>query len=124
VNSDTGFAALKSRRVRAALVFDDSMFFAERRRLADAANRAQLPTIAGNREYAEAGLLFSYGELLSEQFRRGAAYVDKIFRGAMPGDLPVEQPTRFFFVINRKTAKALELTLPTSLLLRADEVVE
>ena len=121
---ETSFAALKSRRVQAALVFDDSMFFVQRRQLSDVANRAQLPTIAGNREYAEAGLLFSYGELLSDQFRRGAAYVDKIFRGARPGDLPVEQPTRFFFVINRKTAKALELTIPNSILLRADEFVE
>ncbi|MBS0338997.1 MAG: ABC transporter substrate-binding protein [Proteobacteria bacterium] len=121
---ETSFAALKSMRAQAVVVFDDSMFFVQRHQLADAAYRVRLPAIAGNREYAEAGLLFSYGELLSEHFRRGAAYVDKIFRGAKPGDLPVEQPTRFFFVINRKTAKALELTIPTPLLLRADEVVE
>jgi len=69
-------------------------------------------------------LLFSYGELLSEQFRRSAFYIDKIFRGAKAGDLPVEQPTRFYFVINQKTAEVLGLAIPPDLLLRADEVIQ
>jgi putative ABC transport system substrate-binding protein len=68
--------------------------------------------------------LFSYGELLADQFRRSAFYVDKIFRGAKPGDLPVEQPTRFYLAINRKTADALRLAIPPDLLLRADEVIQ
>lgn len=118
------FAAIKSERGQAVLVFDDSFFMTQRRQLAELASRFQLPSIAGNREYADAGLLFSYGELLADQFRRSAAYVDKILRGAKPGDLPVEQPTRFYFVINRKTAGALGLTIPRDLLLRADEVIQ
>ena len=69
-------------------------------------------------------MLYSYGGLIADQFRRAAYYVDKIFRGAKPGDLPVEQPTRYFFVINLKTARALGLTLPSELLLRADAVIE
>jgi putative ABC transport system substrate-binding protein len=121
---EAGFGEMRTERVQAVLVFDDSFFIGQRERLAALASRYQLPAIAGNREYADAGLLFSYGELLSDQWRRGAFYVDKIFRGAKPGDLPVEQPTRFYLAINRKTADALGLTIPPELLLRADAVIQ
>jgi len=120
---DKAFAAMASNRVQALLVFDDSFFFTERQRVADLASRFRLPAIAGNREYADAGLLYSYGELISEQFRRSAYYIDKIIRGAKPGDLPVELPTRFFLAINQKSADALGLTIPRDLVLRADEVI-
>lgn len=121
---EASFAAMKADRAQAVLVFDDSVFINQRRQLAELARRLQLPSIAGNREYADAGLLFSYGELIADQFRRGASYVDRIFRGAKPGDLPVEQPTRYYFIINRGTANALGLSIPPDLLARADEVIE
>ena len=121
---EAGFAAMRTNRIQAVLVFDDSFFITQRQQLAGLAIRFRLPAIAGNREYADAGLLFSYGELLSDQFRRSAFYVDKIFRGAKPGDLPVEQPTRFYLAINRKTADSLGFTIPSDLLLRADETIE
>lgn len=120
----SGFAGMKAAGIQGVLVFDDSLFFIRRRELAESALRAGMPAIAGNREYAESGLLYSYGGLITDQFRRAAYYVDKIFRGAKPGDLPVEQPTRYSFVINLKTARALGLTLPAEFLLRADAVIE
>jgi putative tryptophan/tyrosine transport system substrate-binding protein len=85
---------------------------------------ARLPTIYGNRESVDAGGLMSYGANFPDLFRRAAGFVDKILRGARPGDLPVEQPTKFDLVINLTTAKALGLTIPESFLLRADEVIE
>ena len=85
---------------------------------------ARLPTMHGVREYVEAGGLMSYGPNVVEQYRRAADYVDKILRGAKPGDIPVEQPTKFDLVINLTTAKTLGLTIPESFLLRADEVIE
>ena len=120
----SGFAGMKAMGIQGVVVFDDSLFFVRRRELAESALRAGMPAIAGNREYAESGLLYSYGVLLTDQFRRAAYYVDKIFRGAKPGDLPVEQPTRYSFVINRKTARSLRVTLPAEFLLRADAVIE
>jgi len=84
----------------------------------------QLPTIYGTRENVEIGGLMSYGPNVVDLFRRSAEIVDKILRGAKPGDIPVEQPTRFDFVVNLTTAKALELDIPAALLARADEVIE
>jgi putative ABC transport system substrate-binding protein len=88
------------------------------------ANGTRLPTVHGSRPYVEAGGLVSYGPDITDMFRRAAEYVDKILRGAKPGDLPVEQPTKFELVINLKTAKALELDVPDKLLALADEVIE
>ena len=102
----------------------DGVFLEHRRLIAELAVKHRLPTISENREYVDTGTLMSYGPSLADQFRRAAGYVDKILRGAKPGDLPVEQPTKFELVINLKTAKALGLTLPQSLLLRADEVIQ
>jgi putative ABC transport system substrate-binding protein len=119
-----GFPAMKAAGAQGTLVFDDALFITYRRELADAAARAKLPAIAANREYADAGLLYSYGGLITEQFRRAAYYIDRIFKGARAGDLPVEQPTRFFFVVNLRTARALGVALPQDLLLRADVVIE
>ena len=88
------------------------------------AQQSRLPSIHGARQYVDAGGLMSYGPNTSDLFRRAATYVDKILKGAKPADLPVEQPTKFELVINLRTAKALGLTIPPSLLLRADEVIQ
>jgi len=100
------------------------MFIGERRRLADLATRHRLPAMISFREYVEAGGLMSYRRDLAELFRRSATYVDKRLKGARPGDLPVEQPTRFELVINLKTARTLGLTIPPPLLPRADHVID
>ena len=92
--------------------------------MAELALRHRLPTFFGWRDHVEAGGLMSYAADLSDLVRRGAIYVDKILRGAKPADLPVEQPTKFELVINAKTAKALGLTIPPSLLLQADQIIE
>jgi putative ABC transport system substrate-binding protein len=121
---DGAFAAMAKERVGALLVVADSIFLLHRTRLADLAARSRLPAAYGVREHVEAGGLMSYGPSLRDVFRRGATYVDKILKGAKPGDLPVEQPTKFELVLNLKTAKALGLTIPDSLLRRADEVIQ
>jgi ABC-type uncharacterized transport system substrate-binding protein len=121
---DGVFAAMATERVGALLVLADATFNNQRTRLADLAARSHLPAAYGWREYVEAGGLMSYGPSLPDLFRRAATYVDKILKGAKPGDLPVEQPTTFELVINLKTAKALGLTIPPSLLQRADQVIE
>jgi len=121
---DGAFAAMATERVGALLVVADSMFNLHRTRLADLAARSRLPAAYGLRENVEAGGLMSYGPSVRDLFRRAATYVDKVLKGAKPGDLPVEQPTKFELVINLKTAKALGLTIPPSLLSRADEVIQ
>jgi putative tryptophan/tyrosine transport system substrate-binding protein len=93
-------------------------------RIAGLAVRYRLPTVSLHREQAQTGMLITYGPSMQEAFRRAAYFVDKILKGAKPADLPVEQPTKFELVINLKTAKALGLTIPQSLLLRADEVIQ
>ena len=98
--------------------------FMDRRRIADLALKHRLPTAVGGREYAEAGGLLSYAVSYPRLFGRAAVYVDKILRGAKPADLPVERPTKLELVINLKTAKAIGLTIPPSLLARADQVIE
>jgi putative ABC transport system substrate-binding protein len=111
-------------REHALIVIASPPLFTERKHIADLALKHRLPTVVGGREYAEAGGLFSYAVSYPDLFRRAAQYIDKILRGARPADLPVEQPTSFELVINLKTAKALGLTIPQSLLLRADHVIE
>jgi putative ABC transport system substrate-binding protein len=118
------FSATTQARADAALVLGDPIFFFHHPRIAELATTAGLPTMFAQREYAEAGGLMSYGADLRENYRRAAVYVDKILKGARPGDLPIEQPTKFELVINLKTAKALGLTIPPSVLARADEVIE
>ena len=106
------------------LLFPDSVFFAVHRwRIASLAAKHRLPAVYVVRDYADAGGLMSYGPDFTVQWRRAADYVDKILKGAKPGDLPIEQPTKFELVVNLKTAKALGLTIPQSILQRADEVI-
>ncbi len=121
---DAAFLAIKRARADAVLLGENTAFIAERRRIANLALMHRLPMMFAAKEYAEAGGLISYGTDYPDLFRRAATYVDKILKGAKPGDLPIEQPTKFELVINLKTAKALGLTIPRSLLLRADEVIE
>jgi putative ABC transport system substrate-binding protein len=118
------FAAMRRARVGGVLVLTDPMFNAEARRLAQLASTGGLPAMYGFRTWVDTGGLMSYGPSLPDLYHRAAAYVDKILKGAKPGDLPIEQPTKFELVINVKTAKALGLTMPQSLLQRADEVIQ
>ena len=121
---DAALGRLRRERADAFIMFSDLISFFRARELAEAAARSRLPAIYAFREAVDAGGLMSYGPNLQDMFRRTAVYVDKILRGAKPGDLPIEQPTKFELVINLKTAKALGLTIPPSLLLRADQVIE
>jgi putative ABC transport system substrate-binding protein len=121
---EDAFAAVKTERVGALSLADTPMFYTHRRRLAELAVKHRLAWIAAEREYAEAGCLMSFGANGSELVRRAATYVHRILKGAKPADLPVEQPTKFELVINLKTAKALGLTIPQSVLLRAEEVIQ
>jgi len=121
---ETAFAAVTRERAGALLVAADGMFLLHRARIADLAAKTRLPAMYGLREYVDAGGLVVYGPSLRENFRRAATYVDKILKGAKPADLPVEQPTKFELIINLKTARALGLTIPPSLLLRADEMIQ
>jgi len=121
---EIAFAALAKERIPAVMVASDAIFFGQRQRIAELALNNHLPTMFSLREYAEAGGLMSYGENIADFFHHAAFYVDKIFKGAKAGDLPIEQPTRFNLVINRKTADALGLTIPPQLYIFADEVIE
>jgi putative ABC transport system substrate-binding protein len=114
----------EARRADAGIQLDDVLFTSYRRELAQLAVNNRLPVIYGFREFVGAGGLIAYGSDLPDQYRQAATYVDKILKGAKPADLPVQQPTKFELVINRKTAKALGLNVPQSLLARADEVIE
>src|SRR6516162_9720183 len=119
-----GFEAAVAGGAEALVVLPNAMFWNERARIAALAARHRLPAIYEDRGYAIDGGLLSYGRDVSEQFRLTAGYVDKILKGAKPSDLPIQQPTRFQLVVNRKTAKALGLTIPPSILDLADEVIE
>jgi putative ABC transport system substrate-binding protein len=121
---DRAFSEMTRARAGALTVLTSVMFVNERRRLVDLAAKKRLPAAYAQREFVDAGGLMSYGANVADLFRRAATYVDKILKGAKPGDLPVEQPTKFELLINLKTAKALGLTIPPSLLLRADRVIE
>jgi len=121
---DSAFQAAVRERAEAVLVNETSMLFAHRAQLAALAARSRLPVVSIFRQSAQAGYLMTYGPNMSDLFRRTATYVDKILKGAKPSDLPVEQPTKFELVINMKTAKALGITIPQSLLQRADEVIQ
>jgi len=121
---EPAFAAMTKGRAGALLVQHELLFLTHRNRILDLVGKTRLPVMYERREYVDAGGLMSYGVNFRDNFRRAATYVDKILKGAKPADLPVEQPTHFEFVINLKTAKALGLTIPQSLLLRADEVIQ
>ena len=120
---DTAFAALTKERVDALLVVNDPMLFAQRNRIANLARKTRLPGIYEWREFVEAGGLMSYGADLASLYRQAATYADKILKGTKAMDLPIEQPAKLELVVNLKTAKALGLTLPQSVLIRADEVI-
>jgi putative ABC transport system substrate-binding protein len=120
----TAFSDVTRAHAQALYVVEDPIFFAHRLLLLQLASKARVPTIHELRRWPLEGSLLSYGPDLYDLFRRAALYVDRVFKGAKPADLPVEQPTKFELVINLKTAKALGLTIPPSLLLRADQVIE
>ena len=121
---DAAFVRMASDQAQALMILADSFMNGHVQKLADLSLKNRLPAIYGFPEFANAGGLLSYGASNDWLFRRAASYVDKIFKGANPGDLPIEQPTTFELLINRKTAKALDLTIPPSLLATADEVIE
>lgn len=120
---DSAFADAGKEHVEALLVMNDPLLFSQRGRIADLSAKAHLPGIYEWREFAAAGGLMSYGADLADLYRHAATYVDKILKGAKPGDLPIEQPTKIELVVNLKTADALGLTIPQSILVRADEVI-
>jgi putative ABC transport system substrate-binding protein len=118
------FAMMAQKRPGALLVFADALVIHHLQEIVDFATQKRLPAMFVTRDWVMAGGLMAYGPILPELFRRAAVYADKILKGAKPGDLPIEQPTKFELVINLKTAKALGLTIPPSLLVRADEIIQ
>jgi len=118
------FSKMENEKINGVAVTQDGLFYATRKDIADLALARQLPAIVYSRETAEAGALASYGPSNYEIFRHSAVYIDKILKGTKPADIPVEQPTKFEFIINLRTAKTLGLDVPTSILVRADEVIE
>ena len=121
---DKAFSSIRQQNAGALIVLLNPLFQNQGSRIAELTAKHWLPSITSDRMYAEAGCLMSYGSNLTDYRRRAATYVDKIFKGAKPGDLPVEQPTKFELVINGKTAKTLGLTIPNELLLRAGRTIE
>ena len=121
---DTAMARAAMAGAGAVLILSDSATISHRTQIAGAALQHRLPTMFANKAYLEGGGLMSYGPDIADSFRRTAVYIDKILKGARPADLPVEQPTHFELAINLKTANALGLTIPPTLLARADEVIE
>jgi putative ABC transport system substrate-binding protein len=121
---ESAFPMMIKGKAQAFIFASTPLFSQHRHRIAELAIKNRLPFISSFREYVEAGGLMSYGPNLSDNWRRAATYVDKIIKGAKPSDLPVEQPTKFELVINGKTAKALGLKIPNSILVRADRVIE
>jgi len=121
---EAAFGSIKQERAEALIVLPDPFFGSQGRRIAELAVQHRLPTMFGHRSRVEAGGLMSYGQNYAEHYYRAATYIDKILKGVKPGDLPVEQPTKFELVINLKTARAIGLTIPQELLLRADKVIE
>jgi putative ABC transport system substrate-binding protein len=121
---DRAFSAIRNERPDALFVLFDPILFNHRARIADFANKHRLPAMYPHREYAESGGLMAYGVDLRDNFRRAAAYVDRILKGVKPADLPVEQPTKFELIVNLKTAKALGLTSPSFVLARVNEIIE
>jgi putative tryptophan/tyrosine transport system substrate-binding protein len=121
---EQAFTTMMKERTQAFVISGDAVLFNYRGQIAEMAMRNRLPAASSFKEFAEAGLLLAYGAEAQDLFRRSAIFVDKIFKGAKPADLPVEQPTKFELVINLKTAKALGLDVPPTLLARADEVIE
>ncbi len=120
----SAFAKMTRGRAEALAVMSDALFLAQREQIVALATKSRLPAVYEFREFADAGGLMSYGPSIAELYRRVATYVDKILKGAKPSELPVEQPTKIELVINLKTAKALGLTIPQSILIRADEVIQ
>jgi ABC-type uncharacterized transport system substrate-binding protein len=120
----SAFNLVAGKHPDAIIISQDAIHFPHRRVIAAFAAKNSLPSMSSYREFVEAGGLMSYGIDTQDVYRRIAAYVDRILKGAKPADLPIEQPTKFELVINLKTAKALGLTIPPSLLLRADEVIQ
>ena len=121
---EQAFATMVREGAQAFILQGDSVLFDHRGQIAEMALRNRLPAASLQKEYADAGFLLTYGADIRDLYRRAAGFVDKIFKGAKPADLPVEQPTKFELVINLKTAKALNLTIPDKLLALADEVIE
>jgi putative ABC transport system substrate-binding protein len=121
---DAAFEAVAQQRIPALVVGASPFFDTRRKRIVELANRNGVPTIYHFREFAEAGGLMSYGISFLDAYRQVGVYTGRVLKGAKPADLPIEQPTRFELVVNLKTAKAIGIELPTSVLLRADEVIE
>jgi putative ABC transport system substrate-binding protein len=121
---DDAFSTMAREKADAVIVGPAPFFTRQQRQIANLALKYRMPSVCGNRAMAEAGALMSYAQNFVEGYLRAASYVDKIFKGAKPGDLPVEQPTQLELVVNLKTAKALGVAIPQSLLLRADEVIQ
>jgi len=121
---DRALLAITREYTDGLIVATDPFLFAQRTRIVDAANHQRVPTVFGFKDFVVKGGLMSYGANVPDMFRRAATYIDKILKGAKPADLPIEQPTKFELVINLKTAKALGLTIPQSILVRADEIIQ